>query len=268
MTSPVTLHIVSDLDLKISFDVKEYENHPMKGIEYVLKNDVRQGFPLKTIGRKAATRRDWKGLMSPISEVNLPPKMKERAGIPLEATGFAYIHPPRGLARRQDWDQIMYEMANETNFLPVDPSFHDDSTHGGRWSRFFPCCPADDTVKEPDAYKIPREWSLASFTLYGAFVYFDEHYTVKSVNGISFFKIGNMNKIRMAGPYDTPIEKVKQFIQWERFEISVLEQFHELGFVAMVSEMNKAHLTNCVFCYYQVTHKNCDLNILFLVYAQ
>ncbi len=225
MASPATLHIITDCGLQISFNADEYQKNPRKGAFYEIHDDISQGFTLKE-GRESE---DWVGFMSPISNLSLPSKVKERAGIKQNATQFAFLHPPRGLAGALDWRQLN----NELEIFEDNVDIIDLSIHSGSKRKRFPCCGGDDvvTLASPEA---PREWALACFSVLGGFIYFDAAYEVLAINAISLSKRGATSQVHMGGPFQASPEVVQQMKQLGRFEVLPLSQYHESGYVAKV----------------------------------
>ncbi len=225
-----------------------------RALSYLLEDIESQGFPVSL----PVNKRDFVGSMSPLSPLSLPKQKKKLAGIDQRATRYAFIHPPKGLAAALDWAQIkvlwkqlkyhekkkcdLVDDVSDTdlNLSPSTESTVQSSfTNGqiGLSARLLRRKNSiDDRQSSPKSVIVPpsssvlRKWALACFSLHGAFVYFEDTedgVEVISVNALCLSKLGTNFGLRMAGPYQTPLETIQVLKKLERFEVVPLEHFHE-----------------------------------------
>ena len=125
MASPVTLHIQPKVPIDIvplwdskggihfssrgqscAGSSKSKNSNNRKDIPYELRNVSQQGFVLQEEYANSPSSQEYEGRMSPLSDLSLPPKRKQQAGIPSNAIKYAYIYPPHGLAQAISWRDI------------------------------------------------------------------------------------------------------------------------------------------------------------------
>lgn len=111
MSSPVTLHIEPVTDLEIIADFAQIKDHPRKDIPYRIEYCSSKGFPISKTKEQLLYNSENKescyfGVLSPLSNLTLPSKRKELAGIPKSATKYAYMYPPKDLAKVIKWIDI------------------------------------------------------------------------------------------------------------------------------------------------------------------
>jgi len=70
------------------------------------------------------------------------------------------------------------------------------------------------------------------FAVFGGFVYFNKEMQAVAVNVVTPFETNY--KLRLAGPFSTPIEVIKDMRSLGRLGTIPLEVFHEAGYVAKV----------------------------------
>lgn len=284
MTSPVNLHIVPDCGLTIIPKLSEDLSDSLRrncslglnsvstgvigkhALSYTIENIDAQGFPVALNecrnhpSLSESNKRDFVGVMSPLSPLSLPKQKKKLAGIDERATRYAFIHPPKGLAGSLDWAQIKViwkqlkyheKKMNESDhdddddddskILPPGSCSSDMSNNSfknslyGFSSRFGRKKNAIDRESSkplivPPSTTLLRKWALACFSLLGAFVYFkdeEDSFEVISVNALCLSNLGTNFGLRMAGPYQTPLETIQVLKRLNRFEVIPLEHFHE-----------------------------------------
>lgn len=226
---------------------------------YTVCDAREQGFPLKA----SVVETHYDGHMSPLSPLSLPKERKRNAGIVEQATQYAYIHPPKKLASDLDWDKVKAVWKNqvqnaqltscndkrsqsregyvydlgikndlfETNSRPTMTSHlskRKDLTLDG--SSPNPFSSLKNCFKKEKSFSIrsavlPKEWSLACFSVLGAFAYFDDDRNVLSINVLCFTKTDY--SIQMTGPYETSPETVQVIKNRDRFQVIPLEHYHE-----------------------------------------
>jgi hypothetical protein len=237
MASPIAFHIIADGRLNFLFDKKEYKNHPTsKDLTYELDEKTTEAIS-RFSGNTGDGEDCWEGHMSSISDLSLPSKEKEKAGIKKDAEKYAFMYPPKGLAKVFDWGKVSRPQSQEEMNRIVQqrpPSRKMDT------AKNILCCGllegnsavSPDQTADPDVI----EWTLACFSVLGAFVYFDNKLDVVCVNVLSLSERGANSKINLTGPFKTPPEKAKQLKQLNWFGLIPLVQYHEGGYVAKVSE--------------------------------
>ncbi len=293
MTSPVKLHLIPDCGLQITPKFSEEDNagrlrqsmqhqgsmrtstldydtaggiNGKQALSYSIENIEAQGFPVKGMNNSINGPRqpqDFVGVMSPLSRLSLPKERKKQAGIKPQATRYAYIHPPKGLAAALDWayirvvwKQLKYHKKKMNAASDSDNDDDDDDDDEQEYSMrsslqtcnlitqksmsrrlFMRRSPSTDSKKLNEPLVVPasssvlKKWALACFSLLGAFVYFedkDDGVEVISVNAICLSELGTQGVLRMAGPYNTPLETIQVLRKLDRFEVIPLENFHEL----------------------------------------
>ena len=135
------------------------------------------------------------GIMSPTDDVTLPPFSRETAGISKQATKFAFLHPPPSLAS------------------------HLAEIGLGR-------C----TTNDQEDFRL----QLCMFSVFGAFVYFDERMEIVGMNALT--SIETDYTLTLAGPYEASKNAVKELQDLKRCGMIPLESYQESGFCKMVSK--------------------------------
>ena len=77
------------------------------------------------------------------------------------------------------------------------------------------------------------KWQVSLFAVFGGFIYFNEEMHVVGVIVVTPFE--GPYKIKLAGPFKTPIKVIKDMNALGRLGIIPLEVSHEAGCVAKVS---------------------------------
>ncbi len=235
MSSPVTLHIEPIKDLEIIADFAQIKDHSKKDIPYRIEYcSSKKGFPIsKTKERHLYNSENeescYFGVLSPLSNLTLPSKRKELAGIPKSATKYAYMYPPKDLAKVIKWVHIqrLNEMrpqlsarfnkrqhdSNEGELELQDHRYERQSLRDSLQSEYtynWPNSPgsSDRNLRflsrftfrirkgrnksslQVMEHALPREWYLACLSVLGAYVYFEEK---KDSNGKTDYKLLSTN---------------------------------------------------------------------------
>ena len=186
-------------------------------------NDIVQGFSYKLTNMKQFNLKDGsditkisRGLMSPTSELTLPPIRRMKAGIHSKATKYAYLHPPEGLANDIQWSDHTQDTMNV-----VDLEFFNDN----------PESPSVADSKQFDLNQTEFSWAIPLFAVLGAFVYLDDDLKVLAVNVITLQE--TKFALSMSGPFKTPDTLVRAMNDSKRVDLCPLDAFHENSFVAI-----------------------------------
>ena len=232
-----------------------------RALSYVIEDIDKQGFPVKLHESPFSDKqkKDFVGAMSPLSPLSLPKERKKLAGIDERATRYAYIHPPKGLAGTLDWGRIKVVLRqlkyhdkkmNESVIVDEEDSVRSSerkylisprnllsrkSPTSHRFLKQRNSSENDSTRSKqplivPPADTLVKQWALACFSLMGAFVYFedkDDGVDVLSVNALCLSKLGTQGGLRMAGPFQTPLETIQVLKKLDRFEVIPMENYHE-----------------------------------------
>lgn len=188
---------------------------------------------------------EFKGTMSPLCPVTLPPKIKELVGILEEARYYAFLHPPQGLADVFNWKQVL-----------IDEKVKDGIKESGKDSDSVrPRTGLRATIsriasragrsqsnknKEKDA---ERTWAIPFCAILGGFAYFDENKDLVQVNVLSPFK--TKYKFPLAGPFKANKDAMTDLREFDRVFPLTLSVFHECSFnglaVTSPSELFRTH---------------------------
>ena len=214
MASPLSLHIVPNCGLIIETadSVLNRANHDeTEPIKYEIIN--KGNFNLRHDYEAPQSGDIFSGWLSPASEVSLPPIIKERAGVPLEARHYAFMHPPMGLAAAIDWN----------NPLNSSDNFRDHYFQPGR---------GEDLLRLSITKILTvNEKAMADASYLGGFVYFDKHFNVLCVNAISLQSDGS-SFLNLSGPFSTTDAVGPSLRQKNRVHALTLDIFHEGGLSA------------------------------------
>ncbi len=198
MASPVQIYIVPNCGLEI--DCKNSAG------TYRIKDDSKIAFKLQDEGSRGQDI--WKGKMSPVTALTLPPVAKEKAGILRSALKFAALYPPNGLADKLDWAK------------------HDSDINEKK----------DDVERASlKRERGERKWAYPFFSILGGYVYFDQYDNVVSVN--SFSMIETKYVIYLTGPFTTDETIVRSLERSGRIETGSIDIFHEVGILEFVSNL-------------------------------
>jgi len=110
MASPRQLSIIPGCLLNI--EVKEPDStmidhtHSSSAWKYQITN-IDEIFTATHVN--AAMQESVEGWLSPTHRITLPPKIKMKAGIPLEARSYAFMYPPEGLAELSQSELELYD---------------------------------------------------------------------------------------------------------------------------------------------------------------
>jgi len=135
-----------------------------------------------------------KGYASPTSAVTLPSGIRKEKMIHEDATAFAYLHPPLGLASRVDWKRISTagsSSSTTSDGVCIDVSMSSDV-------EVF-----DDGINGTISQRKKRQEEInavAYFSLMGGFAYFDKDMKLLHVNAISTSY--NNNELITSSPQD------------------------------------------------------------------
>ncbi len=156
--------------------------------------------PKEKMGQDALLEGDKRlqGIMSPTHNVTLHMKARETAGIPKDASTFAFIHPPNHLAK-----------------------YFADIGLGAGASCYTDC-------------KTDTEIQLCIFSLFGAFIYFDKGLIPIGINILS--PLESNNKLGLDGPYLTCEQAVREATKLKRFHPVPLQISREVGIAEKVSK--------------------------------
>ena len=199
MTSPLTYYTIRAKDVfQVDFEEPLY-------CEGVNPNDLRTSrkYMFKNFGASGILPEGCEppnddetiqGIMSPTDYVTLPPYTRKQVGISKDATSFAFIHPPPSLA---DY------LSNIGWGLSLNTDTEDTS------------------------------FQISSFSICGAFIYFNDKMENVGINILSPIK--TKNKLQLGGPYPTSDIALKEVIDLGRFSPISTEITHEMGILEYVS---------------------------------
>lgn len=194
----------------------------------------------KNVWNEDATDEDeFKGTMSPLCSVTLPPKIKELVGIREEARYFAFLHPPQGLADVFNWQNVLIdrivkdgikESENVSDSVRPPTGLRATISRAGR----------SQSNKDDDA---ERTWAIPFCAILGGFAYFDENKDLVQVNVLSPFK--TKYKFPLAGPFKANKDAMTDLREFDRVFPLTLSVFHECSFnglaVTSPSELFRTH---------------------------
>ena len=143
------------------------------------------------------------GKLSPIANVSLSPHSKKKAGIPDNATRFAYLNPPPRLVNLFDYEEVLRDLNIISNLTSLG-------------------------VSRPCYQKL----SVALFAVFGGYIYFDKDMKVLAINALSLKATDY--KLCLVGPFETPPHVTKAMLELDRLTPIKLSVMHEAGFVAKV----------------------------------
>mmetsp|Transcript_742 Transcript_742/g.1282 ORF Transcript_742/g.1282 Transcript_742/m.1282 type:complete len:1166 (-) Transcript_742:127-3624(-) len=225
MASPITLYIAPNTGIEVTIERKSMSSSTRSSSMF--PGDLIKGCPyqLSNLGQIRTNEngvQDYdisRGYMSPIDNVTLPPYARELSGIKKEATKFAFLHPPKGLANRVDW---RYYSAQRGDVF-VDNDSCTSFSNGKEGD--------DGTEVVYEDENCSYAWAIPYISVTGAFVYFDDEYNVVSVNVITFQK--TKYALNLSGAFKTPQPVVSSITETKRAVVIPLDAFHECSFVAM-----------------------------------
>jgi len=136
------------------------------------------------------------GWLSPTHSLTLPPKVKVAAGIPQEATSYAFMYPPEGL-----------------------PEFF----HNIRQS-----CDSDDIFLDNIAKESVELEAIKSALLLGGFAYFSDKFKFICINALS--RKPSKQKLAFAGPFNVQSHVYVELHKMGRTHSLRLDTFREVGF--------------------------------------
>lgn len=230
MASPFTFFIAAStgIELEIHHD-RSFASNLGSLCSSMDPNDIVQGFSYKLTKMTQFDLKDGSdiskismGLMSPTSQITLPPIRRMKAGIHSKATKYAYLHPPEGLANDIQWS----EYTQDTNLALYvgDSEYFDDNPEGDT------PIPSVADSKQFDLNQTEFSWAIPLFAVLGAFVYLDDDLKVLAVNVITLRK--TKFALNMTGPFQTPDTLVRAMNDSKRVDLCPLDAFHENSFVA------------------------------------
>lgn len=260
MSGPVTFAIqpISDLEIDVNFD--QVHENPRKGIPYALRNVSSQGFRIK---EECKSQENYEGFLSPLTDLTLPSERRKKAGIPLDATKFAFLYPPKHLAGAIDWDDSLTKMHGDKEKIgsymerrrsgKYKETFKDVYASYGEIDDYMNMVedysdhpsvhnsPEDSAETEGKTYAFPKRFYLACLAVQGAYVYFkkseDEQkvYEPISFNILCFQKEEADYELIYDGPYEAPKFIINELRRLDRFQVLPLQRFHEFNYIAYVS---------------------------------
>jgi hypothetical protein len=175
--NPVTLYVAPNCGMKIDYDTTTYNAE--FGLEYVLQNIG--DFPLSS---KPTEIRGW---LSPMRDITLPDEVKPLVGIPMEATQFSYVYPPRGLADFIDWGKALRAEYSNCRISTSD-----------------------------EKKNVNNKWALGYIATFGAYAYFDEHHCLVGVNAITLKE--TPYELVFEGPFIAKSKAYKEIQDLNRYQ--------------------------------------------------
>lgn len=211
MANPIRLFIVPNCGLELTFpEVDPSSNEdPTK---YRITNLDSPHF-FKYFGSSASSNNlelGLEGWMSPVADVTLPPKIMTLAGIPPNATRYAFIHPPDNLGNIINWNKVKL-----------------NSDH----KRFLERCNQATCDHEKRALLLEKqEWSIPWLAIFGGYVYFDGDDPI-AVNPLALLETNFV--LNFAGPYHVKKEASKEMKVLNRVHPIPIDVFRENFFVGL-----------------------------------
>jgi len=173
MTTPRSVDIIPNCGLKIQVDKSSFEGIDHTNSSIPWKYDIVTKRANYTINEDVIPQEFFRGYISPTSRITLPLMVKKDAGIPKDATSFAFMYPPEGLAE-------VFQNADDSE-AACHQTFDYDSTF------------------------MPPGGILSAITL-GGFVYFDDAFNCISISALSRSR-SNLSRdkekplLRFSGPF-------------------------------------------------------------------
>lgn len=198
----------------------------------------------KTNTDQTTVEDEFKGTMSPLCSVTLPPKIKEAVGILEEARYFAFLHPPQGLADVFNWKNVLVDRKVKEG-IDKESGKDSDSVRPptglrATFSRKSFRAGRSQLNKEKDT---ERTWAIPFCAILGGFAYFDENKDLIQVNVLSPFK--TKYKFPLDGPFEANEYAMTDLREFDRVFPLTLSVFHECSFnglaVTSPSELFRTH---------------------------
>ena len=198
----------------------------------------------KTNTDQTTVEDEFKGTMSLLCSVTLPPKIKEAVGILEEARYFAFLHPPQGLADVFNWKNVLVDRKVKEG---IDKESGKDSDSGrrptGLRATFSGNSSRAGRAQQSNKKDADRTWAIPFCAILGGFAYFDRHKNLVQVNVLSPFK--TKYKFPLAGPFKANEEAMTDLLEYDRVFPLTLSVFHECSFnglaVTSPSELFRTH---------------------------
>ncbi len=204
MASPITLYVVPNCGLEIEWigddpktvhkatSRRSYNARQEPAYQYRIINKS-EDIPL--LKEKSISLQSFTGLCSPTHDVTLPSAIKKMAGIPKEASFYASIHAPSGLANEIDW-------------------------------RYFNM----DSYEIDENIENTNKWGIPCISILGGFIYFDKDYNIISINALSLSETAY--DLQLSGPFKPSEAACAEILRFNRAHPVASKSFVELGIVA------------------------------------
>ena len=208
------------------------------------RSDLTSSLASNPIDESESTSQEFRGWISPTSNLTLPKNSKEKAGIPPEAKRYSFMHPPSGLANMLDWDYYRDKLiplrtssqARGEDIHSSASSFAHSFGRGGRGGR------GGSALRTID--QKPDDSALAYFSMLGGFVYFDIDNKILQINAIALCKKDSV--LHLMGPFSVPKSVCRDMHAMKRSQLLPIDIFHEAGFTS-VGKTPDAIFQNCSF---------------------
>ncbi len=170
-------------------------------------------------------KHEYKGLMSPISEVTVPHCVKTSVGIPKEAKWFGFIHPPTGLATKINWMSYIDDDDGEVQI--EEDNFDDNLMNIGG---------IDNDLRQGkknefgNIHEEEKDITVAHISVFGGFVYFNDFMESLSISILTVKQTKILFKL--VGPFSTHKCVIESCKVESRLQPIPLAIFHEGGIVA------------------------------------
>jgi len=136
---------------------------------------------------------EFKGFLSPTSSITLPPMARKQAKIPPNATSFAFMHPPEGLAKR-------FADAVDSEHTCVQTLHCND-----------------------------KEEAMTSAVIMGGFAYFDKDFKCIRINALS--RTQSKDTLFFSGPFEVAKSACVELYKTDRTQPQKIGIYREGGFV-------------------------------------
>jgi len=162
------------------------------------------------------------GLLSPTHRTTLSRTARLKAGIPEEASSYAFMYPPQKLVEifqsMQSDDNVDY---SDELFVSMQ-SYHNDSYNAELFVDDF-----SDSFRRPDVPIEPEE-AIKSAILLGGFAYFDDEFNCVCINALS--RQESDRKLMFSGPFGVHAPVYEELRNMKRTQHLKLSIFNEVGF--------------------------------------
>jgi len=203
MASPRQIHIFPNCGLEIEIDKSKFHGldwtNSFKPWKYRVSNCDQIFSDSLARADCTAYQDNFEGWLSPASLITLPLTIKKKSGIPVNATSYSFMYPPKGLA----------EILLKRNYQDNRDSFSDDPK---------------------SSQHIIKKQGIESAAILGGFVYFDKKFDCISINALSMQR--SERTLKFSGPFKVNQCACDKLLKLGRSQPLQLDIFHEVGFVS------------------------------------